>query len=73
MAFPSGVAFNQEKDMLFITNREFKETIRTPDGAELPRSVSFDLDRNAPANSVFYCERLGDSDYREVGSAGFLQ
>ena len=59
--------------MLSITNREFNETIRTPDGAELPRSVSFDLDKNAPANSVFYCERLGDSDYREVGSANFLQ
>ena len=59
--------------MLFITNREFKETIETPDADTLPRPVTFDLDKNAPANSVFYCERQGAEQYREIGSQSFLE
>lgn len=54
--------------MLFITNREPKGSIRTKKG----RSYKFDLNQNSPSNSVYYCERLGEEDYIELGSDGLM-
>jgi len=55
--------------MLFITNRAPRGSIRTRQG----REFRFDLNQNAPANSVFYCERNGEDDYEEIGSAALMQ
>ncbi len=54
--------------MLFITNREPKGSIRTKKG----RTYRFDLDKNSPANSVYFCERLNSDEYTEVGSQAFM-
>ncbi len=54
--------------MLFITNREPKGSIRTKNN----RKYRFDLDKNAPSNSVYYCERLAEDDCQEIGSKGFM-
>ncbi|NOQ52203.1 MAG: alpha/beta hydrolase [Desulfuromonadaceae bacterium] len=54
--------------MLFITNRFPKQSIRTRVG----RKFDFDLDNNAAGNSVFFCERLGEKDYQEIGNIDFL-
>ncbi len=59
--------------MLFITNRELEQSIRSPSARAAPRRITFDLDKNAPLNSVFYCERLGAENYQEIGSERFLQ
>ena len=50
--------------MLFITNREPRGSIRTKIG----RKFKFDLNKNAPTNSVYYCQRNGKDDYKEIGS-----
>lgn len=55
--------------MLFITNREPQGSIRTKVG----RPYRFDLRKNAPSNSVYYCERHGRDEYTEIGSMGFMQ
>jgi len=55
--------------MLFITNRFPTQSIRTRTG----RKFSFDLDNNAPSNSVFFCERAAPDDHTEIGSMAFLQ
>ena len=54
--------------MLFITNREPRGSIRTKIG----RSFNFDFTKNAPSNSVFFCERNGDDNYTEIGSEGLM-
>ena len=54
--------------MLFVTNREPKGSIRTKRG----RSFKFDLDKNSPANSVYFCERTKKEEYIEVGSTDFM-
>ncbi len=54
--------------MLFITNREPVGSIRTRKG----RAYKFDLNKNAPANSVFYCERKGENDFAEIGSGALM-
>ncbi len=54
--------------MLFITNRFPKQSIRTRSG----RHFDFDLNNNAPSNSVFFCERGPDGACTEVGSIDFL-
>ena len=54
--------------MLFITNRFPKQSIRTRIG----RRFDFDLNNNGASNSVFFCERQGEDEYREVGSLDFL-
>lgn len=54
--------------MLFITNRFPKGSIRTKVG----RPFDFDLNNNAPSNSVFFCERNADQTITEVGSINFL-
>ena len=55
--------------MLFITNRELKESIRFKEN----RRVNFDLDKNAPANSVFFCTREKRDHYQEIGHQAFMQ
>jgi esterase/lipase superfamily enzyme len=54
--------------MLFITNREPKGSIRT----RINRLYKFDLNKNAPSNSIYCCERLGEENYIEIGSAELL-
>ncbi len=54
--------------MLFITNREPKGTIRTKKG----RKFEFDLNKNSPSNSVFFCKRNNENDYTEIGSNDFM-
>ncbi len=54
--------------MLFITNREPKGSIRTRRG----RSYKFDLNKNAPSNSIYYCERVSRDNYIEIGSEGLM-
>ena len=55
--------------MLFITNRAPKGSIRTRKN----RSFSFDLNNNAPGNSVYYCKCTGKGQYTELGSSDLLQ
>lgn len=50
--------------MLFITNREPQGSIRTRKG----RAYKFDLNKNAPSNSIYCCERVAEDDYLEIGS-----
>lgn len=54
--------------MLYITNRFPKQSIRSRTG----RNFDFDLDNNAPSNSVFFCEHTGDGSNTEIGSINFL-
>jgi len=54
--------------MFFITNRFPTQSIRTRIG----RNFTFDLDDNAPSNSVFFCSREGSNRYNEIGSRDFL-
>lgn len=54
--------------MLFITNRFPKASIKT----ELGREFIFDLENNAPSNSVFFCERAQNGSITEVGGLNFL-
>ena len=54
--------------MLFVTNREPKGSIRTKRG----RSYKFDLNKNAPSNSIYCCERLGADNYIEIGSGNLM-
>ncbi len=55
--------------MLFITNRFPKQSIRTRAG----RNFDFDLNINAASHSVFFCQRMAEGDYTEVGSIDFLK
>jgi len=54
--------------MLFVTNREPKGSIRTRKG----RTYKFDLNKNAPSNSIYCCERLGEHRYIEIGSGSLM-
>jgi len=54
--------------MLFITNRDPKGSPRSKIG----RKFTFDMNKNTPSSSVFYCERKGDDDCIEIGSNGLL-
>lgn len=55
--------------MLFITNRFPTQSIRTRKG----RKFTFDLDNNAPSNSVFYCEQGKGEDHSEITSSELLR
>ena len=55
--------------MLFITNRQPRQSTRT----RINRKIDFDLNKNAPANDLYYCRRNGKDDYTEIGSAALLQ
>ena len=50
--------------MLFITNREPQGSILTKKN----RSYQFDLSKNAPSNSIYFCERTDEDSYVELGS-----
>ncbi|MGB1299321.1 MAG: alpha/beta hydrolase [Psychrobium sp.] len=54
--------------MLFITNRAPKGSFNT----EINQPFEFDLDNNAPANSVYFCQRNCEDDYEEIGSQNLL-
>lgn len=54
--------------MLFITNREPKGSIRTKIG----RTFKFDLNKNAPSNSAYYCNRVSEGNYTEIGSINLM-
>lgn len=54
--------------MLFITNREPQGSIRTRKG----RKYKFDLNKNAPSNSIYCCERTAENKYLEIGSTDFM-
>jgi len=53
--------------MLFITNREPTGPIQGGD------EYQFNLEKNAPSNSVYYCQRNGENTYSELGSQAFMQ
>lgn len=55
--------------MLFITNREPQGSIRT---TKKERVYKFDLNKNAPSNSIYCCERLSEDNYMEIGSDGLM-
>ena len=55
--------------MLFITNRQLKQSPRTRKN----RKIDFDLAKNAPSNDLYYCRRSGKEDYVEVGSDALMQ
>lgn len=55
--------------MLFITNRFPTQSIRTRPG----RKFTFDLNNNAPSNSVFYCEKGPYEDHTEITSKELLR
>ncbi len=55
--------------MLFITNRFPTQSIRTRVG----RRFTFDLKNNAPSNSVFFCQRTGPEEHKEIGSTELLK
>lgn len=54
--------------MLFITNREPKGSIRT----KVNRAYKFDLNKNAPSNSIYCCERISKDNYVEIGANGLM-
>lgn len=54
--------------MLFITNREPKGSINSGSGSKF----AFDLDKNSPSNSVYFCERNAKNKYTELGSIKFM-
>lgn len=54
--------------MLFITNREPQGSIRTRIG----RKFKFDLRKNAPSNSMYFCDRISADNYIEIGSAELM-
>lgn len=55
--------------MFFITNRAPSGSARTKKG----REFKFALSQNSPANSVYYCERSGEEQYTEIGSAALME
>jgi len=54
--------------MLFITNRAPQGSIRTRKG----RAYKFDLNKNAPSNSIYCCQRLKENDYIEIGATNLM-
>jgi esterase/lipase superfamily enzyme len=55
--------------MLFITNRLPKNNVEP----ELNPNFDFDLGNNAAGKSIFFCHRVGNKKYEEIGSAAFLR
>jgi len=55
--------------MLFITNREPKGDITF----EKNRKIDFDLDKNAPSNSLYFCKRDNEFNYKEIGANSLMQ
>ncbi len=55
--------------MLFVTNRAFKEGIKS----EPRRPLNFDLEDNSAQHSMYFCERAGKGKYVELGNEVFLK
>jgi len=61
--------------MLFATNRVLNEgpTPRNPDRSwAIPRQVSFNLDNNQAEQSIYFCDRASQNNYREIGHEEFF-
>ncbi len=54
--------------MLFITNRVLKQNNQTRH-----RAVDFDLRDTNALQSLFFCERVGQDDYNEIGSVELMR
>jgi esterase/lipase superfamily enzyme len=54
--------------MLFVTNRALAEGPRSLPG----RRVHFDLADNEPRASLFFCERVAEQHYVEIGASAFF-
>lgn len=54
--------------MLFITNREPQDSI----AAETPCAYKFDIEKNAPSNSIYCCKRISKKNYLEIGYKGLM-
>lgn len=54
--------------MLFITNRARQGSICSHMGD----AYRFDLENNAPSNSIYCCERLAEDEYRELGAESLM-
>ncbi|MDJ0531891.1 MAG: alpha/beta hydrolase [Xenococcaceae cyanobacterium MO_207.B15] len=57
--------------MLFITNRLLKEGHTPKNSNELPRIINF-AEENTVQQEVFFCRRIGENDYREIGHFNFF-
>ena len=60
--------------MLFVTNRKINEG-GTPETSSLPRRITFDVqgeDRGNVGVDIYFCERLSNQDYLEIGSEAFF-
>ena len=55
--------------MLFITNRNLKQSKRTRIG----RNVVIDLNDNEASQSVYFCERENTEAYTEIGNKNFFK
>lgn len=55
--------------MLFATNRTPKGSSRT----RVNRKIAFDRQVTRPGTDMYFCERLGKDDYREIGSKAFFE
>lgn len=55
--------------MLFITNREPKGSIKK---GKKDQPYDFDLNKNSPSNSVFFCKRNTKGDYTEIGGVKLM-
>ncbi|MDO6426058.1 alpha/beta hydrolase [Thalassotalea sp. 1_MG-2023] len=55
--------------MLFATNRTPKESARSRKG----RKISFPPQKTRTSLDMYFCQRLGEHDYREIGSPAFFQ
>ena len=51
--------------MLFITNREPKGSIKLENERQ---KYEFDLDKNSSSNSIYFCQRVDEENYVELGS-----
>lgn len=56
--------------MFFITNRQPKGDFSEQTAG---KKYDFDLDRNAPCNSVYYCQRSKKENYLEIGSLELMK
>ena len=62
--------------MLFATNRVLNEgpTPKKPDGSlAVPRQVSFNLNNNQAEQSIYFCDRISQNNYQEIGHQEFFE
>lgn len=55
--------------MLFVTNRTPKQSLRS----RTNRKISFDLQNTSVSQNMFFCQRLSNQHYIEIGSQAFFQ